>query len=138
MNESLVARKVKESLDAGLVLQPEVSARLKAARERALERHRIPAEAVTVAGHGTAGLRLGGVSTSWVGVPWARIFVSLAFLVAAVVGLQHWQEVQHAARLAAQQAAEIEEVDARLLTGDLPIQAYIDEDFQAWLKQSSQ
>jgi hypothetical protein len=67
-----------------------------------------------------------------------RLFVPVAFLVAAAVGLQQWQEHQRAARAAAQQAAEIEETDARLLTGDLPIKAYLDEDFQAWLKRSSE
>lgn len=133
MNESLVARKVKQTLDAGLELAPELSARLRVARERALERHRLPAQEVAVTGHRVAGLRLGGGSNSW-----ARILLPVAFLVAAIIGLQYWQEVRQAARLAAQQAAEIEEVDAGLLTGDLPIPAYLDEDFQSWLKQSSQ
>jgi hypothetical protein len=30
------------------------------------------------------------------------------------------------------------EVDSGVLTGDLPIKAYLDEDFQAWLKQASE
>jgi hypothetical protein len=67
-----------------------------------------------------------------------RIFLPAAFLVAAAIGLQHWQEAQRAARYIAQQTAEIEEIDSGLLTGDLPINAYLDEDFQAWLKRSSE
>jgi hypothetical protein len=133
VNELLFARRIKDTLDAGLLLPAETGARLKVARERALERQLAQGEALTIAGHGIAGLRWGGMSN-----PWTRIIVPLAFLVAAVIGLQQWQEARQAARFAAQQAAEIEEVDAGLLTGDLPIRAYIDEDFQSWLKQSSQ
>jgi hypothetical protein len=67
-----------------------------------------------------------------------RLLLPIALLVAAALGLQQWQENQRATRFAAQQAAEIEETDSRLLTGDLPIKAYLDEDFQAWLKRSSE
>ena len=34
-------------------------------------------------------------------------------------------------------AAEIEEIDAAVLTGDLPLDAYLDKGFDAWLKPSS-
>ena len=45
----------------------------------------------------------------------------------AAIGLQHWQDAQRAARYVAQEVAEIEEIDSGLLTGDLPIKAYLDE-----------
>jgi hypothetical protein len=67
-----------------------------------------------------------------------RILLPAAILVAAAIGLQQWQEQQRAARQAAARLAEIEETDARLLTSELPIKAYLDQDFQAWLKRSSQ
>jgi hypothetical protein len=131
VNEPLLARKIRDALDAGLKLRPEASARLAVARERALERLRVAGPELALAG-GRGPARLGGPSQL------TRILLPVAFLVAAVIGLQRWQEHQHAAHVAAQQAAEIEETDTRLLTGDLPIKAYLDEDFQAWLKRSSE
>jgi len=133
VNESQLARTIKDALDAGLTLAPEASARLKVARERALERHRAPAGEFALAGAGRAGARLGGPSHFL-----TRILLPAAFLVAAAVGLQQWQETQRAARQFAEQIAEIEEIDSGLLTGDLPIKAYLDEDFQAWLKRTSE
>ena len=133
MNESQVARTIKDALDAGLALAPEASARLRVARERALERHRIPAREASLAGAGRAGALFRGPSLFV-----TRILLPAAFLVAAAIGLQQWQEAQRAARQFAQQVAEIEEIDSGLLTGDLPIKAYLDEDFQAWLKRTSE
>jgi len=133
VNESQFARTIKDALDAGLGLSAEASARLKVARERALERHRVPPREVSLAGAGRAGALLGGPSHFL-----TRILLPAAFLVAAAIGLQQWQEGQRAARQLAQQVAEIEEIDSGLLTGDLPIKAYLDEDFQAWLKRSSE
>lgn len=133
MNESLFARRIKETLDAGLEVGPEVVARLKIARERALERHRVPASEWALAGAGRAGARLGAPTQLL-----ARILLPVALLLAAAIGLQRWEEAQRAARSVAQQAAEIEELDTGVLIGDLPIKAYLDEDFQAWLQRTSQ
>ena len=129
MNEPHIARRIKDALDAGLKLSPEVVARLKVARERALDRQRVAAAELVLAGAGHAGARIGSRTHAL-----TRILLPAAFLVAAVIGLQQWQESDRAA----QQADEIEEIDTRLLTGDLPIKAYLDEDFQAWLKRSSE
>jgi type IV secretory pathway TrbD component len=133
VNESQFARTIKDALDAGLGLSPEASARLKVARERALERHRAPARELALAGAGRAGAVVSGPSHFV-----TRILLPAAFLVAAAIGLQQWQEAQRAAHQLAQQVAEIEEIDSGLLTGDLPIKAYLDEDFQAWLKRTSE
>ena len=48
-------------------------------------------------------------------------------LIASAGALYTWQQNQR--------AAEIEEVDALLLTDDLPIDAYLDRGFQNWLKK---
>ena len=37
-----------------------------------------------------------------------------------------------------QQVREFEELDAQILTSDLPIDAYLDRGFQHWLKTSSE
>jgi Protein of unknown function (DUF3619) len=133
VNELLFARKLKEKLDAGLKLPPDALARLKIAREQALAHYQAPASELVLAGRGLGALRLGGTPYQW-----PRILLPLIVLVVAVLGLHQWQEATHAARQFDQQAAEIEEVDAAVLTGELPINAYLDEDFLAWLKQSSQ
>lgn len=137
MNESQIARTIREALDAGLGLSPEVSARLKVARERALDRHRAPARELALAPAGRSGPR----SSPWTTGPShvvTRLLLPAAFLVAAAIGLQQWQDAQRAANDVTQQVAEIEEIDSGLLTGDLPIKAYLDEDFLAWLKRSSE
>jgi hypothetical protein len=48
-------------------------------------------------------------------------------LIACAGAVYTWQQNQR--------AAEIEEVDALLLTDDLPIDAYLDRGFQNWLKK---
>jgi hypothetical protein len=48
-------------------------------------------------------------------------------LVASGVAIYSWEQ--------SQRAAELEEIDAQLLTDDLPIDAYLDRGFQSWLKK---
>ena len=60
------------------------------------------------------GLRL------WLGVA--------AFVAVAAFGWQQWKAVQ--------QVREFEELDAQILSSDLPIDAYLDRGFQNWLKAS--
>ncbi len=133
MNERSFAGRVKQALDAGLEVRPEVAARLKVAREQALERRRAPARQWVLAGAAGAGTPLGASPRLLVSA-----LAAAAILVAAAIGLQSWQESQLAARAAAEQAAEIEEVDTGVLIGELPIKAYLDEGFHAWLKHTSQ
>lgn len=131
MNEQQLAAKIRPALDAGLRLRPAILARLEAARERALGGH-VGAMAPATAARG-ATLRIGGPAGTW-----AQAGLSIACLVVALGGVHLWQEARQAAAANAQITEEIVEVDTRVLTGDLPIKAYLDEDFQAWLKQSSE
>jgi uncharacterized iron-regulated membrane protein len=64
----------------------------------------------------------------WGGVS-LRILLPIAILFAGVGGAYTWQQNQR--------AAELEEIDARLLTDDLPIDAYLDRGFQNWLKKTT-
>ncbi len=73
-----------------------------------------------------------------IGGSWAQVGLSVACLLVALVGVHFWQETHQAALAAAQLTQELVEVDTQVLTGDLPIKAYLDEDFQTWLKQSSE
>jgi hypothetical protein len=132
MNEQQLAAKIRPALDAGLGLSPAILARLEAARERALEGRVVGSTAPATAARGAA-MRIGGPVGTW-----AQVGLSLACLLVALGGVHFWQEARQAAAANAQITEEIVEVDTRVLTGDLPIKAYLDEDFQAWLKQSSE
>lgn len=105
----------------------EVRERLRAARTRALERRKaVVAKAggpVNVGRGGTAVLGLGD-DGGW----WSRV-ASVLPLVVLVVGLVVLQQLQVEHR-----ASELAEVDAALLTDDLPPAAYADPGFAQFLK----
>jgi hypothetical protein len=127
MNEQLFGNKVRQILNQGLRSNAKeaatVAERLRAAREQALARQRRePAPALAWADNVVGGF--GG----WSGVS-LRVLLPLAILVTGVGGVYSWQQNQR--------AAEVEEIDARLLTDDLPIDAYLDRGFQNWLKKTS-
>ena len=58
----------------------------------------------------------------------ARLWIGILLIVGSLVYYQYWQ--------AAQQARDIEETDAAILSSDLPIEAYLDRGFQNWLRHS--
>ena len=118
MNENQFAHRIRQILNQGITVKPDVAQRLAQARNRALERHSA-APAVAWADNVTG-------STSWAGIA-LRVLVPLAMLIAFAGAVYTWQQNQR--------AAEIEEVDALLLTDDLPIDAYLDRGFQNWLKK---
>ena len=120
-NEAQFGNKIRLVLNRGLHLDAGRQARLKAARERALAHQRAPlSPALAWAGD------LLGRFDGWGGLS-LRVLLPVAAMVAAAAGLYTWQQNQR--------AAEIEEVDARLLTDELPIDAYLDRGFQNWLKK---
>ena len=111
--------RIRQILNQGThEVKPGVAQRLAAARQRALERH--SAEPALAWADNVTG------SIGWAGVT-LRVLVPLAMLVACAGAAYTWQQNQR--------AAEIEEVDALLLTDDLPIDAYLDRGFQNWLKK---
>lgn len=122
MNEMQFGNKVRQVLNRGLVgVESGTAERLRAARERALARQR-PEPSPAMAWADNVLGRVGG----WGGVAW-RVVLPLAMLALALATVQYWQQNQR--------IAEIEEIDAQLLTDDLPIDAYLDRGFQNWLKQ---
>lgn len=54
-----------------------------------------------------------------------RLWLGILLIAAGGFAFQQWQLVQ--------QTREIEELDAQILTSDLPIDAYLDRGFQTWL-----
>jgi|SRR5882724_6761189 len=123
MNEAQFGNKIRQFLNQGLRLDSAIAERLRAAREQALARQR-PEPAPVLA---WADNVLGGFG-GWAGVS-LRVILPFAILVAGVGGVYTWQQNQR--------AAEVEEIDAQLLTDDLPIDAYLDSGFQNWLKKTS-
>jgi hypothetical protein len=55
----------------------------------------------------------------------ARLWLGIAIIVAAGFGYQQWQLYQ--------QVNDIVELDAQILSSDLPIDAYLDQGFRNWL-----
>ena len=121
MNEMQFANKVRQVLNQGLNVDARIAERLKAARELALARQR-PEPAPALAWADNVMGRFGG----WSGLA-LYVLMPLAFLLAGIAAAYHWQQNTI--------IAEIEEVDAQLLTDDLPIDAYLDRGFQNWLKK---
>ncbi len=106
-----------------------VSERLRAARVQAIARRK-PANVRTassvLASSGAASLTLGGEGQTW----WNRIASALPLIVLAG-GLILINSVQNDRR-----ASEVAEVDAALLTDDLPPAAYADPGFVQFLKST--
>jgi hypothetical protein len=122
-DEQQFANKISQALNQGTdKLGLGVLARLQAARQEALAHQKTR----------LAGLSLAGVGhfTSDVLLPQTRKLVALIALAVGVVGTYYWNSFQ--------QAAENEEIDSALLSDELPINAYLDHGFSAWLEHSSQ
>ena len=121
MNEPQFGNRVRQVLNQGLKIDASVASRLKAAREQALARQR-PEPAPALAWADNIVGSLGG----WSGVS-LRVLLPVVVLVAALSGIYTWQQTQR--------LAEVEDIDAQLLTDDLPPEAYLDRGFQNWLNK---
>ena len=129
MNEREFGRKIAQALDGGLDLPEATLARLKVARAQALESQRRVAPSLALAIADGIASHLAGPS-QWI----MHVVLPAALLVVGLIGLGYWQDSQQRA-VAAAEAADLE---TRLLQGELPIDAYLDHGFQAWLKRSSE
>jgi hypothetical protein len=121
MNEQLFASKVCQVLDRATQVEPAIAERLRAARERALDARRLERAPALAWADNVLG-SIGGHSGLWL-----RFVLPTILLLLSVAGIYTWQQNQR--------LAETEEIDAELLTDDLPIDAYLDRGFEAWLKK---
>ncbi len=121
------AKKITTYLDAGAAeIKSGTAYRLQQARAAALASlapgapRRAPQTSLARAFAGGGG---GGTSGSF----WksGRLWFGILLIAAVGFAFQQWQLVQ--------QTREIEELDAQILTSDLPIDAYLDRGFQTWL-----
>ena len=124
MNEQQFACQIRKHLEQGLHDLPQATAdRLAQARRIALAHQK---QAVAQSSLATAGSFL----NIHLDIPrhYNQLIAALA-LVAAAVLTTFW--------LTDRQVNELSEIDSALLAGDLPVNAYTDKGFNAWLKQAS-
>ena len=119
--------KIRQALEQGsLGLDQRIAAKLEDARRLALDHQGISVKQV---GFATAHASVGG-SFGHVILPNLRMLMALMALTLGTVGTYYWNGFE--------QADENEEVDSALLADDLPVDAYTDQGFQAWLEHSAQ
>jgi hypothetical protein len=125
MNDREFGNKIKQDLNYGMGrLDVRVTDRLKLARERALDAlatQAVPLNAYAFAGHAGQSQHSQHLSS--------RKWVSITLLLLALIGGVYWQQ---------QVSNRDDDIDAGLLSSDLPLNAYIDHDFHSWLDRSSQ
>ena len=123
MNELHFAYKVRQHLNLGLhELRPETSSRLAAAREKALASQRQTVNQSILATAGSF------VQHQFDNLRFKQILATLALLL-CVVFSSFW--------MADQRISEQSDVDSALLADDLPIGAYTDKGFDAWLRSTT-
>ena len=122
MNEAEAGKKVARLLNRGLDdIKQSTLNQLQSARRAALENYH-EAETMITVGHGASARS---------GHDWhlkTGKLVSLIALLFALVSVAYWQALQ--------QGDENEEIDIMLLVDDLPVNAYLDNEFDAWLDPS--
>lgn len=122
-DELQLAHKVGRTLNKGIdSLDSGIRDRLEAGRRRALERQKM-----AIAGFSLAGI---GHFAGEVLLPQARTLAALLVLALGIVGNYYWNHFQEAMANVA--------IDSALLADDLPINAYLDRGFSAWLEHPSQ
>ena len=124
MNEPQFGNKIRQILNQGTQLESKTLSRLRLAREKAL---RLQLVAKPVAGLAWADGMIGSFG-GLTGFSF-RLVLPMAVLVGGLLAINGWQQKQR--------VAEVEEIDALLLTDDLPLDAFLDKGFEAWLKKRS-
>ena len=123
--EDELARRIARLLDEGAGgLTPAQSERLARARKLALSRQQAPTEPVRAPVFAGPFSRF--TEQSMLGV---RYVIPLTALLLGLIGVVY----VHTGGV----ASEIANIDAGLLTDELPISAYLDQGFDSWLKPSS-
>jgi hypothetical protein len=137
INDRDFAKKITSYLDRGSAqLKAGTAYRLQLARAKALERVTQAGTAtnLTLAGApgsggsgSTSQAHFGGGQRWWTN---RVLWVGIALIIVSGVSFQQWRAIQ--------QATDIAETDAEILSSDLPIDAYLDRGFQNWLKLGSE
>lgn len=122
MNEAEAGKKVARLLNRGLDdIKQSTLNQLQSARRASMESYH-EAETMVNVGHGASAR--GGHDWHFK----TGKLVSLIALLFALASVVYWQALQ--------QGDENEEIDIMLLVDDLPVNAYLDNEFDAWLDPS--
>ncbi len=125
MDEKEFAKKVTMNLNWGLSqIDGDKLSKLRAAREKALANYVEPAVVANLATTSGQTLNFSG----WVRKP--LFWLPIVAIAAAAVTYNAMDD-----DIADDAGGEL---DAKLLTGELPINAFLDKDFGSWVKESSQ
>ncbi len=122
MNEQDFQHRIRQHLNVSARnVSPPVADRLLQARQRALSRQKQTVRKLSLAG-------LGQTLSEHI-MPHGRTTLAMILVILLALGsglLGEWQHV-----------ADLEEVDSALLADDLPIDAYLDRGFDAWVQNDS-
>jgi len=124
MNEKDFGQKITRTLNWGLSrIEEDKLARLRAGRRKAMDAYREP---VTILGLVTISGQTLDVS-NWMRKPlfWLPVLAISAAII--TYSLNSADDVYD----------DVGELDAKILTGELPIDAFLDKDFASWVKESS-
>jgi len=125
VQEREIAQRIVRELDrSALSIDKDTAARLLAVREQALTQY----QQTPVAGMAGAGAFVSQMIER--PASGARYALSLAVLILGLAGIVFWQSSNGS-------GGELADIDARLLTDDLPIDAYLDKGFDSWLNRQS-
>lgn len=128
MNELQLGSRLGRLLNESLPSDGAVTERLRAAREQALAHQRQEVAVPSPVMAYPQGVRSPQPSRPL--LVSLRALAAVGVLAVAWFSVYSWQQ--------AHQIAELEEVDAQLLADDLPIDAYLDQGFGAWLKKTAE
>ncbi len=124
MNEPQFGNKIRQVLNQGTQLDGKTLSRLRLAREKALRQQLVAKPAQGLAWVDNVVGDFGGVGGFSL-----RVLLPMAVLIGGLLAISGWQQNLR--------VAEVEEIDALLLSDDLPLDAYLDKGFEAWLKKRS-
>ncbi len=122
MNDHVFLFRVRQHLNSSAhALPPTIASRLHQSRQMALSRQKVAVRGLSLAGIGQA--------LSEHIMPRGRTAIGMLLVVVAALGVGYLGELQR--------TADLEEVDSALLADDLPIDAYLDSGFDAWVQNDS-
>ena len=120
--EYRLGSKIAQALDRDCAaLDPRLASRLQEVRPQALTRHRVFAGRLAMAGLGSFAPEILLRQT--------RSVAAIAALILGMIGTYYWN--------AFEDADDFAEIDSALLADDLPVAAYTDQGFHAWIDHSS-
>lgn len=120
MNESKLGNKIAQLLNRSLDdIEQHTLNRLQSARRASLEKNYRVVETLVTAGDSPT---IRGENSSYFN---AKNLISLVTLLFVLAGVSYWQTLQY--------GDENGEIDIMLLADDLPINAYLDNEFDVWL-----